>query len=65
MKGQSLTADVITGRYIKCDNFYERDMLGEQGPTTGKVGDRLIGEVMVGLSEGLQPEVLQREQRSC
>lgn len=31
MKGQSLTAEVITGCYIKCDTFYERDMLKKQG----------------------------------
>lgn len=51
MKGQSLTAEVITGCYIKRDKFYERDMLEEQGAaTTGKVG---IEEVTFGLSEGL------------
>lgn len=39
MKGQSLTAEVVTGCYIKCDAFYERDMSKEGvGATTGKVG---------------------------
>lgn len=53
MKGQSLTAEVITGYYTKCDTFYERDMLKEQGAaTTGKVGERLIEVVTFGLSEG-------------
>lgn len=31
MKGQSLTAEIITGYYIKCDKFCERGMLKEQG----------------------------------
>lgn len=43
MRGQSLPAERITGCYIKCDEFYERDMYKEGRATTGKSWGELEG----------------------
>lgn len=31
MRGQRLIAEVITGCYTKCDEFYVRDMYNKEG----------------------------------